>query len=101
MDRDYFKKLKARSAESRVYRKFQLQGLELADILKDRRHKALYIKLAKEGDPERLRILARGIAENPGIRNKGAYFMSCLREAEASSGEAKARLRESAKPKRK
>jgi len=78
LDRDYFKKLKARSAESRVYRKFQLQGLELADILKDRRHKALYIKLAKEGDPERLRILARGIAENPGIRNKGAYFMKVL-----------------------
>ena len=41
----------------------------------DERHKALYIKLAKENDAERLLALAKDIAERKNVQNKGAYFM--------------------------
>ena len=78
---DYLKELKKRSKESRVYRKYQLEGLEIAQILRDESHKSLYIKLAKEGDAESLRRLAKSIAENRNIKRKGAYFMSCVKLA--------------------
>ncbi len=73
---DYLKKLRERAAESKVYARFQLDGLEIAQILGDEKHKALYIKLAKESDAGRLRQLAEQVAENPRVRNKGAYFMA-------------------------
>jgi len=75
---DYLEKLRARAKESRVYRKYQLDGLEIAQLLDDEKHKALYIKLAKERDPDKLRAIARDVADNPAIRNKGAYFMTRL-----------------------
>lgn len=71
----YLAELSRRSAESRVYRKFQLIGLEIADILDDRKHKALYIKLAKEGNIDRLLSIAKDVADRKNIKNKGAYFM--------------------------
>jgi hypothetical protein len=73
--------LARRAKESHIYKKYQLTGLQIADILEDRKHKALYIKLAKERDPERLLVAAKGIAENKNIRNKGAYFMTVLKDA--------------------
>jgi len=76
---DYLKELKRRSKESHVYKKFQLEGLEIAEILGDERHKSLYIKLAKEGNPNRLRRLAKTVAENKNVKNKGAYFMAALK----------------------
>ncbi|MCR4328612.1 MAG: hypothetical protein NUV53_03795 [Patescibacteria group bacterium] len=75
---EFLKKLSSRKKESHVYRKYQLTGLEIADILGDRAHKALYIKLAKERDAELLRALAKDIADKPNVANKGAYFMACL-----------------------
>jgi hypothetical protein len=72
---DYLKELKKRAKESRVYKEYQLDGLEIAQLLKDEKHKSLYIKLAKEGDAQKLRRIAKTIAENKNIRNKGAYFM--------------------------
>ncbi len=75
----YVKKLKARAAESHVYRKYQLLGLEIAKTLKDERHKALYIKLAKERSGERLLQLAKEIAEKRNVKNRGAYFMALLK----------------------
>ncbi len=76
----YIKTLQGRAAKSRVYRKFQLDGLEIAQMLDDEKHKSLYIKLAKTNSTQRLRELARSIAENPGVKNRGAYFMACLQE---------------------
>lgn len=73
---DYLKTLRERAAESKVYARFQLDGLEIAQILGDEKHKALYIKLAKEGDAGRLRQLALSVAENPKVKSKGAYFMA-------------------------
>jgi hypothetical protein len=75
---DYLKKLKKRGEESHVYRKYQLLGLEVAQILQDEKHKSLYIKLAKEYGADRLMRVAKDVAERRGIRNKGAYFMRVL-----------------------
>jgi len=75
---EYLKELAKRAKESHVYKKHQLVGLEIAEILGDEEHKSLYIKLAKNGDPDTLRRLAKTVAEGRNIKNKGAYFMSLL-----------------------
>ncbi len=75
----YVKELKRRGKESHVYRKYQLIGLEISQILHDEKHKALYIKLAKEDNGDRLLGLAKDIAERVNVKNKGAYFMSVLK----------------------
>lgn len=91
----YIEKLKKRAKESRVYKKYQLIGLEIAQALGDEKHKSLYIKLAKEGNAEKLLRLAKEIGERKGVRNKGAYFMSTLTRttthSHASAGTAKIR----------
>jgi len=74
----YLKKLKQRGKDSHVYRKYQLMGLEIAQILEDEKHKSLYIKLAKEHGGDQLMRLAKDVAERRGIKNKGAYFMKVL-----------------------
>jgi len=71
----YLEKLTERAKHSRAYRDYQLIGLQLAEILHDRPHRALFIKLAKEYNQEKLMELAGKIAERDNIRNKGAYFM--------------------------
>ncbi|MDO8537189.1 MAG: hypothetical protein Q7R94_03005, partial [bacterium] len=76
---DYLKKLRKRAEKSHVYKKYQLIGLEIAQILGDKNHKSLYIKLAKERGSERLLRLAKEVAERPGVKNKGAYFMSMIK----------------------
>lgn len=76
----YLKELARRAKESHVYRKYQLLGLEIAQVLRDERHKSLYIKLAKEGNPDRLLRLAKDVADRKGIKSRGAYFMSLLKK---------------------
>lgn len=78
LDDNYLEKLKERGKKGHIYREFQDTGLMLAEILADRRHKALYIKLAKERDKQELLSLAKRVAENKNIKNKGAYFMRVL-----------------------
>ena len=75
---DYFKNLAKRAKTSRVYRSYQMIGLQLAEILNDLPHKALYIKLAKMRDAQELLRAAKTIAENPKIQNRGAYFMKVI-----------------------
>ena len=55
----YIAELGRRAKESHIYRNYQLTGLEIADILGDRPHKALYIKMAKDGNPRRLLAIAK------------------------------------------
>lgn len=74
----YIAELKRRAKESHVYRNYQLAGLEIADILEDRPHKALYIKLAKEGNTRRLLAIAKDVAERKEVKNRGAYFMKIV-----------------------
>jgi len=77
----YLEKIKERMGESRVYRDFQMIGLEVAEILDDTAHKALYIKLAKRVGGEAMLGLAKDVAQRQGIKNKGAYFMKLLSES--------------------
>lgn len=77
-EKDYFEELKRRSRESKVYKSYQLTGLEIANILEDWSHKSLYIKLAKQYG-EGLMPLAKSVAEKKDVRNKGAYFMKVLK----------------------
>ena len=74
----YIKEIKKRAVESKIYRKYQLLGLQIAKILGDESHKSLYIKLAKQGDGDRLLGQAKEIAEKRNVKNKGAYFMSVV-----------------------
>lgn len=74
----YIAELKRRAKESHIYRNYQLIGLEIADILDDRPHKALYIKLAKEGSSRRLLAAAKDVAERKDVNNRGAYFMRMI-----------------------
>jgi hypothetical protein len=76
----YMKKLAKRSSTSRVYVNYQLEGLEIARLLNDEKHKSLYIKLAKTENAEELRRLACEVAEMRNIKNRGAYFMFLLRK---------------------
>lgn len=79
---DYLKKLRERAKKSRVYKKHQMIGLRIGRELDDSKHKALYMKLAKEGNPARLEWLAAEVAARGGIKKKGAYFMKILLETE-------------------
>ena len=74
----YLKELRKRSEEKRVSKPYQLTGLEIADILKDERHKSLYIKLVKGHDADYLLRTAKEVAENKNVKSKGAYFMRII-----------------------
>ncbi len=78
--KEYFETIKGRGAKSKVYKKFQLTGLIIAEVLHDDAHKSLYIKLAKDHDENRLMSLAKDVAERKNITNKGAYFMKILQK---------------------
>ncbi len=82
---NYLASLKRRGKESHVYRRYQMTGLMLSEILHDSAHKALYIKLAKEHNEEKLLRLAKDIAEKKNVRNKGAYFMRVWFDGEKNS----------------
>ena len=71
---DYVAKLKERALTSHVHRSHQLLGLEIAKILGDDKHKALYIKLVKTHG-EALLGIAKDVAARGNVKNKGAYFM--------------------------
>ena len=74
-DKNYLETLKERAKKSHVYRKYQLTGLLIAQLLNDEKHKSLYIKLAKEYDSEKLLGLAKDVSGRKKITRKGAYFM--------------------------
>jgi hypothetical protein len=75
LDPNYLELLKKRGEESHVYRDYQLTGLEVAEMLRDQIHKALYMKLAKQHGATALLSVAKRISEQKEIKNKGAYFM--------------------------
>ena len=85
----YLNKLARRGKESHVYRKYQLIGLEISQILADEKHKALYIKLAKEHDADGLMRLAKDVATRSTVKNKGAYFMTILAKEKIKKTNAK------------
>ena len=76
--KEYGDELKKRAKQSRVYKAYQLAGLEIAIILEDPGHKSLYMKLAKKHGTDTLLRIAKSVAEKKNINNKGAYFMKIL-----------------------
>jgi len=50
----------------------------LAEILEDKKHKSLYMKLAKRHGAQKLIELAKDVASRKNVKNKGAYFMYML-----------------------
>lgn len=72
----YIANLKKRSEGSGVHHSHQFLGLEIATLLKDYKHKSLYIKMAKEYDGAELLALAKDVARRADVENSGAYFMS-------------------------
>ena len=76
--KSYFKLLKERKQQSRVYTPHQMTGLALAEILEDNEHKSLYMRLAKKHGEQFLMEVAKDVASREGIENKGAYFMKVL-----------------------
>jgi hypothetical protein len=77
--KEYFKELKRRGTKSKIYASYQLTGLEIANILEDQAHKALYIRLAKQYGDQTMMHIAKSVAEKKDVRNKGAYFMRMLK----------------------
>ncbi|GEM_PF-2150798 len=81
MDRAYFDTLQKRAKQSRVYQKHQLTGLRIADLLGDFENKALYIRLAKKYNQEKLLSLARDIIDRKSVNNPAAYFMRMVQKS--------------------
>lgn len=77
-EKTYLEILQERAKTSRVYKKYQLTGLLIAQLLNDEKHKSLYIKLAKKHKSDDLLRIARDVSERKKIKNKGAYFMKVL-----------------------
>lgn len=77
-NKEYIDIIKERAKTSRVYKKYQLTGLLIAELLKDNKHKSLYIKLAKKHHSGDLLRIAKEVAERKKIKNKGGYFMAVL-----------------------
>ncbi len=75
----YLDKIRERAKKSRVHSRHQMIGLMIADALGDPSHKSLYIKMARDENSEKMLYLAKAIAENIRIKNKGAYFMKVWR----------------------
>ncbi|MEX0690138.1 MAG: hypothetical protein WD471_00175 [Candidatus Paceibacterota bacterium] len=66
--------------KNRVTRSYQMTGLSIAEMLHDEKHRALYIKLAKEHNESFLMAIAKDVAQREHIENKGAYFMKVFNE---------------------
>lgn len=77
--KEYFEALKKRAKKSKIYKSYQLTGLEIANILEDQEHKSLYIRLAKVYGDQTMMHIAKSVAEREGVKNKGAYFMRMLK----------------------
>lgn len=92
-EKGYIETLKERAKTSRVYKKYQLTGLLIAQLLNDESHKSLYIKLAKTRNQQKLMSIAKDIAERKNIRNKGAYFMRILQIIQGRKKNEKTRVK--------
>jgi hypothetical protein len=63
-----------------ISREFQKYGVELAEELGDLKHKALYIKLAKEESRALLEKARSFVKDAYNAKNKGALFMWKLKQ---------------------
>jgi hypothetical protein len=96
----YLDRLRERGKESHIHSRHQMIGLMIADTLEDQKHKALYIKMARDENGEKMLYLAKSIAENSSVVNKGAYFMRVWQLENAFSRPSSSPRRVSPKPSR-
>lgn len=73
-------RLKERGEDKRVTKSYQMTGLNISQILNDPDHKALYIKLAKEYNGQKLMELAKDVADRENVNKPGAYFMKLFQK---------------------
>jgi len=97
IDPSYLDEIKKRKKDSKVYKEFQLTGLELAEILGDESHKSLYIKLAKTNPRQRLMAVAKDVADRKNVKNMGAYFMKVWKESKIAKPRKRILLAKNAK----
>ena len=97
IDPSYLDEIKKRKKDSKVYKEFQLTGLELAEILGDESHKSLYIKLAKTNPRQRLMAVAKDVADRKDVKNMGAYFMKVWKESKIAKPRKRILLAKNAK----
>ena len=71
---------KIKEDEKYVSREFQQYGYDLAEELDDLKHKALYIKLAKENPRGLLESARSFVKDATNARSKGRLFMWKLKE---------------------
>ena len=88
----YIEEIGKRASKSKIYKKYQLIGLEIAKTLEDEAHRSLYMKLAKQWDGEFLLRQAKDVASRKNIKNMGAYFMSVIHASENDARNTKKRL---------
>lgn len=74
-----------------ISREFQKYGYDLAVELNDLKHKALYIKMAKE-TPRAILEKARYFVKDAKARNKARLFMWKLKELKAQSVKFKSKI---------
>lgn len=77
---DLLDKYKNIEEDKYVSREFQQYGLELAEELGDMKHKALYIKLAKENPRGRMEAARNFVKDARNARSKGRLFMWKLKQ---------------------
>lgn len=82
INKDYLSTLKERVKKSRVYTHTQSTGLLLTEILNDKEHKSLYMRVSKMYDNVQLIRLAKDLSERKNVDNRGAYFMRMLKTLE-------------------
>ncbi|MFA4999451.1 MAG: hypothetical protein WC519_01860 [Parcubacteria group bacterium] len=95
----YLDKIRERAKKSRIHSRHQMIGLMVADALGDNNHKSLYIKMAREENGEKMLYMAKSIAENPRVKNKGAYFMRIWRLSFKTNGNRHDKKQKSKNPK--
>ncbi len=77
---DYMERFNERAKKVRIHSPHQMAGLDIASILGDEKNKSLYMRMAKTYGAERMMATAKSVAENNKVNNKGAYFMSVVKE---------------------
>lgn len=84
---------KFEAPDKNVSREFQIYGVELAERLNDKSHKALYIKLAKEIPRDWLEKAYSFAADYPQAKSKARIFMYKLNEIKQVEGAKLAAMR--------
>ena len=80
MPSDILNKYKHTDTDKYISREFQKYGYDLAIELGDEKHKALYIKLAKENSRGHLEAARRFVKDAENARSKGRLFMWKLKQ---------------------